>query len=219
MLPGNEADIIIISLVRTKIQGFLANLRRINVMLTRCKVKMIICCNIPFLTTAADDTLVGKLAAEWASADEHVIDPLLEKVKWDLVFEDLQINKGGKGPFAHQKGKGHKKKLDLSKIGYGTRITVISNRVNNISGGRRASHANGQINGDGTQFVANSQEDADANEPDSKDEELDWNESGGNDWWTSDAQINGVEVEGEGGADIELADSGWGADWEADGWD
>jgi superfamily I DNA and/or RNA helicase len=60
---GNEEDHIIISLVRTEKQGFLRDVRRTNVMLTRCKKSMIICTNRNFLTTVARDTLVGKLVA------------------------------------------------------------------------------------------------------------------------------------------------------------
>ncbi|EJD33894.1 hypothetical protein AURDEDRAFT_76602 [Auricularia subglabra TFB-10046 SS5] len=63
---GNEADYIIVSLVRTKKPGFITNARRSNVMLTRCKKGMYICTNRAFLKTpAAQDTLVGKMAKEW----------------------------------------------------------------------------------------------------------------------------------------------------------
>ncbi|KAG1750836.1 P-loop containing nucleoside triphosphate hydrolase protein [Suillus lakei] len=61
---GNEEDHIIVSLVRTQGVGFLANARRTNVMLTRCKTSMIICTNRDFVTKGkAAGTLVGKLAA------------------------------------------------------------------------------------------------------------------------------------------------------------
>lgn len=63
---GNEDDYIIISLVRSKEPGFLDNLRRTNVMLTRCKRGMFICANKKFLLEGkGKDTLVGKMAAEW----------------------------------------------------------------------------------------------------------------------------------------------------------
>lgn len=60
---GNEADYIIVSLVRsgTKL-GFLQEQRRANVMLTRCKKGMIICTSRPFVEGVACDSLVGKLA-------------------------------------------------------------------------------------------------------------------------------------------------------------
>ncbi|KIY44152.1 hypothetical protein FISHEDRAFT_52091, partial [Fistulina hepatica ATCC 64428] len=61
---GNEADYIVISLVRVKGLGFLNNMRRTNVMLTRCRKGMIIVTNKRFLQTIAADTLVGKLAQE-----------------------------------------------------------------------------------------------------------------------------------------------------------
>ncbi|EIW84341.1 hypothetical protein CONPUDRAFT_120116 [Coniophora puteana RWD-64-598 SS2] len=59
---GNEDDHIIISLVRTKKIGFLKNVRRTNVMLSRCKRSMVICTNRPFISETARDTLPGKLA-------------------------------------------------------------------------------------------------------------------------------------------------------------
>lgn len=60
---GNEEDHIIVSLVRTQGVGFLKNSRRTNVMLTRCKISMIICTNRDFVTRGkAAGTLVGQLA-------------------------------------------------------------------------------------------------------------------------------------------------------------
>ena len=61
---GSEEDHIIVSLVRTEGVGFLKNVRRMNVMLTRCKKSMIICTSRNFVMVGkAADTLVGKLAA------------------------------------------------------------------------------------------------------------------------------------------------------------
>ena len=62
---GNEEDYIIISLVRTHELGFLTDLRRTNVMLTRCKKGMFIVTSRAFLSGKASATLVGKLAQEW----------------------------------------------------------------------------------------------------------------------------------------------------------
>ncbi|KAH9935247.1 AAA domain-containing protein [Amylocystis lapponica] len=62
---GNEEDHIIISVVRSAKIGFLKNLRRTNVMLSRCKKSMIICTSRAFLKNVASSTLIGKLAAEW----------------------------------------------------------------------------------------------------------------------------------------------------------
>ncbi|EIN09803.1 hypothetical protein PUNSTDRAFT_113158 [Punctularia strigosozonata HHB-11173 SS5] len=59
---GNEDDYIIISLVRTAALGFLDNPRRTNVMFTRCKRGMYICCNSNFVGGKAKDTLVGQMA-------------------------------------------------------------------------------------------------------------------------------------------------------------
>ncbi|OBZ72566.1 Regulator of nonsense transcripts 1 [Grifola frondosa] len=62
---GNEEDYIIISIVRSEKVGFLANRRRTNVMLSRCKKGMYICTNRAFLMGKGSSTLVGKLGAEW----------------------------------------------------------------------------------------------------------------------------------------------------------
>jgi regulator of nonsense transcripts 1 len=58
---GNEDDYIIISLVRSAKLGFLTDVRRVNVMLTRCKKGMIICSSRTFLEGPAANTLVGKM--------------------------------------------------------------------------------------------------------------------------------------------------------------
>ncbi|PPQ67578.1 hypothetical protein CVT25_012072 [Psilocybe cyanescens] len=58
---GNEDDYIIVSLVRTARLGFLIDTRRVNVMLTRCKMGMIICTKRDFVEGAAAETLAGKL--------------------------------------------------------------------------------------------------------------------------------------------------------------
>ncbi|KAG2074296.1 hypothetical protein BDR04DRAFT_202001 [Suillus decipiens] len=58
---GNEEDYIVISLVRSMALGFLADLRRINVMLTRCKKGMIICTSQEFMERAGCKSLVGSL--------------------------------------------------------------------------------------------------------------------------------------------------------------
>lgn len=61
---GNEDDYIIISVVRSREIGFLKNLRRTNVMLSRCKKGMFIFSSQKFLTGAGKDTLVGTLCAK-----------------------------------------------------------------------------------------------------------------------------------------------------------
>lgn len=66
-IQGNEDDFILVSVVRTVKVGFLANERRTNVMLSRCKTGMVVCANRKFVTQdgKARKTLVGKLAQEW----------------------------------------------------------------------------------------------------------------------------------------------------------
>ncbi|KAI6168014.1 P-loop containing nucleoside triphosphate hydrolase protein [Pisolithus thermaeus] len=60
---GNEAEHIIISMVRSDKLGFLANQRRTNVMLTRCKKTMAICTSQAFVQGPAATTLIGQLAS------------------------------------------------------------------------------------------------------------------------------------------------------------
>jgi len=71
---GNEEDYIVISLVRSRALGFLADKRRTNVMLTRCKKGMIICTSQRFMQRAGSDSLVGNLLGyyedHWVEKDE-----------------------------------------------------------------------------------------------------------------------------------------------------
>lgn len=59
---GNEADYVILSVVRSEKIGFLKDTRRTNVMLTRCKRNMIILTNRRFIEGVASSTLIGRLA-------------------------------------------------------------------------------------------------------------------------------------------------------------
>lgn len=63
---GNEADYVLISVVRTKHTGFLTSVNRINVMLTRCRRAMVIVANRKFIDGIAKDTLLGRLARHWS---------------------------------------------------------------------------------------------------------------------------------------------------------
>ncbi|CAA7266962.1 unnamed protein product [Cyclocybe aegerita] len=72
---GNEDDYIVISLVRSEKMGFLREMRRVNVMLTRCKKGMVICANRRFVEGKAAQSLVGQLAASlghetWVGAND-----------------------------------------------------------------------------------------------------------------------------------------------------
>lgn len=63
LLSGNEADNIIISLVRSRGLGFLDNERRMNVMLSRCRQSMLICSSRNYLSLpAVRGTLVGDVS-------------------------------------------------------------------------------------------------------------------------------------------------------------
>jgi hypothetical protein len=68
---GNEEDYIVISLVRSTALGFLADTRRTNVMLTRCKKGMIICTSQRFMYQAGSNSLVGELLGHY---DDHWVD-------------------------------------------------------------------------------------------------------------------------------------------------
>lgn len=60
---GNEADNIIISLVRSRGLGFLDNERRMNVMLSRCRQSMLICSSRKYLSLPdVRGTLVGDVS-------------------------------------------------------------------------------------------------------------------------------------------------------------
>jgi len=63
---GHEADYVIISAVRTNAPGFLCVQNRTNVMLTRCKMGMVIVTNRLFVQDGARSTLLGKLASYWS---------------------------------------------------------------------------------------------------------------------------------------------------------
>lgn len=62
---GQESDFVIVGVTRTASLGFLNNQRRTNVLLSRCKVAMIVVGNLDFITSCkAKDSLLGKLAKE-----------------------------------------------------------------------------------------------------------------------------------------------------------
>ena len=61
LILGNEEDYIVVSVVRNREIGFLKNLRRTNVMLSRCKRGMFIFSSKQFLTGPGAETLVGTL--------------------------------------------------------------------------------------------------------------------------------------------------------------
>ncbi|KAI6108084.1 hypothetical protein F5141DRAFT_1005498 [Pisolithus sp. B1] len=83
---GNEAKHIIISVVRSDKLGFLANQRPTNVMLSRCKMAVVICKSQAFAQGPAASTLIGQLATAlgpeaWVCEDvqrimaRHIVPP------------------------------------------------------------------------------------------------------------------------------------------------
>jgi hypothetical protein len=82
---GNEADYVIVSLVRSSRPGFLSSVRRMNVMLTRCRRGLIIVSSQAFLRPGGkgSDTLLGKLVQHWQS--EHA----QTWISWNSVLNAL----------------------------------------------------------------------------------------------------------------------------------
>ncbi|KAF9787499.1 P-loop containing nucleoside triphosphate hydrolase protein [Thelephora terrestris] len=79
---GNEEDHIVVSVVRTSSPGFMTNMRRTNVMLSRCKKSMVILTHRLFLQKkGVAKTLVGQFAKE------HV-----PKTGW-VTLEDLVLRR------------------------------------------------------------------------------------------------------------------------------
>lgn len=69
---GEEADFIIVSVVRTSGPGFLVSRNRVNVMLTRCKAGLIIVTSRAFMKLRpVEDTLLGRLCAHWERMCGH----------------------------------------------------------------------------------------------------------------------------------------------------
>ncbi|KAK0189351.1 P-loop containing nucleoside triphosphate hydrolase protein [Armillaria mellea] len=59
---GNEADFVLVSIVRSRDPGFLRSEQRMNVMLTRCRRGLVVVSSRKFLLGPGRSTLVGKLA-------------------------------------------------------------------------------------------------------------------------------------------------------------
>ncbi|KAF8994644.1 AAA domain-containing protein, partial [Cyathus striatus] len=59
---GNEADYVIVSVVRSNQPGFLVSNNRMNVLLTRCRKGLIIVTNRQFLNYGGANTLLGRLS-------------------------------------------------------------------------------------------------------------------------------------------------------------
>ncbi|KAJ3733117.1 P-loop containing nucleoside triphosphate hydrolase protein [Lentinula guzmanii] len=66
---GNEADYVLLSVVRSAHVGFLHSPQRMNVMLTRCRRGMVVVSRRSFLEGVARDTLVGQLSAYWTTRE------------------------------------------------------------------------------------------------------------------------------------------------------
>ena len=91
---GNEADYVLISVVRSSKPGFLTSINRMNVMLTRCRSGLVVVTSSSFLRGGGERTLLGKLARHWEGArglDKTWID-------WRLVAEGVADLPGSPGP-------------------------------------------------------------------------------------------------------------------------
>ncbi|KAI5480605.1 hypothetical protein MNV49_000301 [Pseudohyphozyma bogoriensis] len=69
---GQEDEVILVSIVKTQRLGFLTEIRRSNVMLTRLKKAMVIVSNRAFLQSQAKHTLLGKLSAHLSNSSAWV---------------------------------------------------------------------------------------------------------------------------------------------------
>ncbi|KAJ7839369.1 AAA domain-containing protein, partial [Mycena olivaceomarginata] len=69
---GNEADHVVVSVVRTDAPGFLRSLHRMNVMLTRAKKGMVIVTSSSFLRSQGAQTLLGRLARYWGTRQHDI---------------------------------------------------------------------------------------------------------------------------------------------------
>ncbi|KAJ3928828.1 MAG: P-loop containing nucleoside triphosphate hydrolase protein [Lentinula lateritia] len=66
---GNEADYVLISVVRSAHVGFLRSPQRMNVMLTRCRLGMVIVSSKSFLNAVARRILLGEISAYWTARE------------------------------------------------------------------------------------------------------------------------------------------------------
>jgi hypothetical protein len=66
-VSGNEANDVIVTLVRSSSPGFLRSIQRMNVLLTRCRRGLVIVSSKAFLGPGGkgSDTLLGKLVQHW----------------------------------------------------------------------------------------------------------------------------------------------------------
>ena len=69
---GNEADYVLVSVVRSSQPGFLVSLQRMNVLLTRCRKGLVIVTNQGFLVSGGHGTLLGLLVRHWQSVHKGV---------------------------------------------------------------------------------------------------------------------------------------------------
>lgn len=93
---GNEADYVLISVVRTDNAGFLTSMNRMNVMLTRCRQGMVIVTNQSFLHhLGGSGTLLGKLSKYWEQAYGSVSQTWVD---WKSIAEKKASLPGFCGP-------------------------------------------------------------------------------------------------------------------------
>jgi superfamily I DNA and/or RNA helicase len=83
---GNEEDFIIISIVRTLHLGFLGDLRRTNVMLSRCKKGMFIVSTPHFLMETAKDCLIGQFVKKVSNPTWLTLEDIQGEKFWENEF-------------------------------------------------------------------------------------------------------------------------------------
>lgn len=99
---GNEADYVIVSVVRSTDVGFLRSRNRMNVLLTRCRKGLIIVSNKSFLDRKGKgaNTLLGKLVKYW-----QIRYPSYAWIDWRSVAE-ASVNLPGVQVLARNKSYG-----------------------------------------------------------------------------------------------------------------
>lgn len=90
---GNEEDFIIISVVRSFSLGFLTNLRRTNVMLSRCKKGMFIISGKKFLEGLAKNTLLGEFLKEMYGSSNNSVWLTPKDIEEETFLTELISNK------------------------------------------------------------------------------------------------------------------------------
>lgn len=93
---GNEADYVLVSVVRSDKPGFLSSINRMNVLLTRCRAGLVVVTSKVFIKSRGGvHTLLGDLARHWQQHHEGQTDVWVD---WKLVADGTANLPGSPGP-------------------------------------------------------------------------------------------------------------------------